>query len=91
MSPPKNNYKNNPIPSINNNPAIIITKGAICLPSIGFSFITYSWGNRVPFGILLFTLFVGKLQQFLPNLVAPHGAAGSLVPLNIIREIYLNQ
>jgi hypothetical protein len=54
-SPLKNNYKNNPIPNINNIPAIIITKGAICLPSIGLSFICYSWGNRVPFGTLLFT------------------------------------
>lgn len=55
FEPSQDNYKNTPKPNINNNPAIIIIKGAICLPSIGFSFICYSWGNRVPFGILLFT------------------------------------
>lgn len=42
---------------MNNKPLIIITKGAISLSSIGLSFMVYSWGNRVPFGILLFTLF----------------------------------
>jgi len=75
---------------MNNNPLIITIRGAICLSSIGFSFISYSWGNRVPFGILLFTLFVGKLQQFLSNLVAPHCAHGSLIPLHFIREVYLD-
>jgi len=89
-SPPKINYKNNPIPIINNNPAIII-RGAICSSSIGFLFMCDSWGNRVPFGILLFTLFVGKLEQFLSYLVAPHSAAWRLIPLHIIREIYLDQ
>jgi len=36
-------------------------------------------------------LFVGKLQEFLSNLVAPHGADRSLIHLNIIREKYLDQ
>lgn len=76
---------------MNSNPAIITTRGAICLSSIGLSLISYSWGNRVPFGILLFTLFVGKLQQFLSYLVAPHRAHSGLVPLHFIREVYLNQ
>ena len=89
-SPPKINYKNNPIPIKNNIPLIIITRGAICSSSIGFLFMCCSWGNRVPFGILLFTLFVGKIQQFLSNLVAPHCAHGSLVPLHFIREVYLD-
>ncbi len=75
---------------MNNNPDIIIIRGAICLSSIGLTFISYSWSNRVLFGILLFTLFVGKIQQFLPNLVAPHRAHGGLVHLHFIREVYLD-
>jgi len=59
-SPPKINYKNNPIPIKNNIPLIIITRGAICSSSIGFLFMCYSWGNRVPFGILLFTPNAGR-------------------------------
>jgi len=75
---------------MNNNPLIITIRGAICLSSIGLTFIRYSWGNRVPFGILLFTLFVGKIQQFLSYLVTPHSAHGSLIPLHFIREVYLD-
>jgi hypothetical protein len=66
---------------MNNNPAIITIKGAICLSSIGFSFICYSWGNRVPFGILLFTLFVCKIQQFLSYLKSSHRAKISGITL----------
>jgi hypothetical protein len=35
FEPSQVNYKNKLIPKINNNPLIIITKGAICLSSIG--------------------------------------------------------
>jgi hypothetical protein len=38
----------------------------------------------------LILLSVGKIQQFLSNLVAPHRAHWSLVHLHFIREVYLN-
>jgi hypothetical protein len=65
--PSQVNYKNNPIPNINNNPATTIIKGAICLSSIGLLLISYSWGNRVPFGMILFTLFSSIKSQYGQN------------------------
>jgi hypothetical protein len=67
FEPSQDNYKNNPIPIKNNNPAIIITRGAICSSSMGFLFMCYSWGNRVPFGILLFTLIIQQIRLKLPE------------------------
>ena len=43
---------------MNSNPAIIIIRGAICLSSIGFSFISYSWGQpSAIWNIIIYTIY----------------------------------
>jgi hypothetical protein len=56
--PSQFDYKNNPIPNMNNNPLIIIIRGAICLSSIGLTFITVFLGQpSAIWNIIIYTIF----------------------------------